>query len=120
MLSLQLPGEISSCAVLMAVPALSPRPQRTGGCLSGAWAGGMQGGRRGTDVKWLPQQRGGDQRGEQRWECFHGNGWSAFLTWAGDAAVLTNNYLLGAGAFKHNVPGVPVLSLPYITYFISS
>jgi len=46
--------------------------------------------------------------GEQRWECYHGNRGSAFLTWVGDAAVLTSNYLPGVEGFRHSVPEMPM------------
>lgn len=60
--------------------------------------------------------------GEQRWECYYGNRWSAFLNWVGDAVALTSNYLPAAGGFRHNVPGVTgtLLAPTYITCFISS
>lgn len=98
--------------VLTAVRARSLWPEEGGEMEGGTW---------GTDTQWLPQQQGGDQWwGEQRWESYHGNGWSGFLTWAGDAAVFSSSYLPGVGRFRHNITGVPILSPTFITYLISS
>ncbi|XP_009579907.1 PREDICTED: gamma-aminobutyric acid receptor subunit gamma-3-like, partial [Fulmarus glacialis] len=72
-----------SCAVPTAVRALSPWPKdgwvSKRGCGPLGDAGVGEGGLMSSGYR--SNGEGTSSGGEQRWECYHGNGWSAFLTW---------------------------------------